>query len=146
MATVSEGSVIMAASVPEGFETMALAGEFAHTVGPFYQKRTAGGWRFGMLAEPRHTNPAGVVHGGVLITFLDHVLGKLVWDALKGEIAATVSLNADLLAAAKPGDWIEAEGKITRRTRSLVFIRGRAYLGDKAIATASGVWKVQKPG
>ncbi len=132
----------MTLTPPEGFEAMALAGVFARTVGPFYERRVAGGWRFGLLAEARHGGAAGVIHGGVLFTFLDHVLGKLVWEALGNESAATVSLNADFLAAAVPGDWIEAEGDITRRTSSLVFIRGSAYLGTKTIATASGVWKV----
>ena len=124
---------------------MALAGAFAPTVGPFYEKRLAGGWRFAMLAEARHGSAAGVIHGGVLFTFLDHVLGKLACEALGDESAATVSLNADFLAAAMPGDWIEAEGGITRRTSSLVFIRGRAYLGTKTIATASGIWKLGQP-
>lgn len=124
---------------------MTRAGEFIENFGPLFEKRVGGGWRFGMLAEARHCNPTGVVHGGVLITFLDHILGKLVWDALVDKAAATISLNADLLAAAMPGDWVEAEGAVTLKTNALVYIRGRAFRGETTLATASGVWKVLGP-
>ena len=134
----------MTRALPAGFEAMAPWGALVDTVGPFYQKRLDGGWRFGMLAEARHGDGAGVVHAGVLLTFLEHILGKLVRDALEGEIAAAVSLNADLLATAKPGDWIEAQGEITLKTSSLVFARGRAFVRTKTLATASGIWKFEK--
>ncbi len=135
----------MNAALPPGFEPMSMSGEFVAAVGPFYEKGAGEDRRFGFPAEDRHSNPAGVIHGGVLITFLDHVLGKLVWDALEDRKAATISLNADLLAAARPGDWIEAEGEITRRTTSLLFMRGRAFTEDRTLVTASGIWKVQGP-
>lgn len=76
------------------------------------------------------------------MSFLDHVLGKLVWQALGDRVAATVSLNTDLVAAARPGDWIEAAGEVTRKSSSLVFACGRAYVGESTLATAAGMWKV----
>jgi acyl-coenzyme A thioesterase PaaI-like protein len=135
----------MSLTVPKGFDPMAQSGDFALGIGPFYEKRTGRGWRFGLRVEQRHTIPTGVAHGGLVMTFLDHVLGKLVWEALGDRIAATVSLNVDLLAAARPGDWIEAEGEVTRKSSSLVFVRGRAYSGEETLATANGVWKVLGP-
>lgn len=135
----------MSLTVPPGFEPMPLSGAFVEAVGPIYQRRDGEGWRFGMAIEARHANPTGVAHGGVLITLLDHVFGKLVWDALRDRTAATISLNADLLAAARPGDWVEAEGGVSARTLSLVFVRGRAVRGEVTLATASGVWKVLGP-
>jgi len=135
----------MSASVPEGFEPMVQSGGFVDAIGPFYEKRVGGGWRFGVLVEARHGNPAGVSHGGLLISFLDHLLGKLVWEALVDKAAATISLNSDLIAAARPGDWVEGEGEVSRKSSSLVFARGRAFSGDKTLATANGVWKVLGP-
>ncbi len=121
---------------------MRRSGAFVDGIGPFYEIRTGAGWRFGVRVEERHTIATGVAHGGLVMSFLDHVLGKLVWEALGDRIAATVSLNTDLVAAARPGDWIEAEGEVTRKSSSLVFARGRAYVGESTLATAAGVWKV----
>ncbi len=135
----------MTSQVPDGFEPMPGSGAFVDDIGPVYQKRVGEDWRFGMRVEARHANPAGVTHGGVLMTFLDHILGKLVWDALEDKVAATIGLNTDLLAAARPGDWIEAEGEVTALTASIVFARGRARAGETMLATASGVWKILGP-
>jgi acyl-coenzyme A thioesterase PaaI-like protein len=53
-----------------------------------------------------------------------------------------VSLNGDLLAAAKADEWVEAEGEVVRRTRELVFTRGTILYGERTLFTASGVWKI----
>lgn len=135
----------MSLRVPKGFAPMAQSGPFVDAIGPFYEMRTDRGWRFGLRVEERHANPAGVPHGGLLISFLDHLLGKLVWVALGNKVAATVSLNCDLIAAARPGDWVEGEGEVSRKSSSLVFARGRAYRGDRTLTTANGVWKVLGP-
>lgn len=133
----------MSADIPEGFEPMPLSGGLFDVIGPIYQRQIDGVWRYGMLMDAeRHTNVRGVVHGGVLTSFLDQFMGKLVWDALVDKLAATISLSTDFLAGAGPGDWVEGEGEITRQTGSLVFMRARAFTDGKTLVTASGIWKV----
>ena len=78
---------------------------------------------------------------GMLMTFIDRTLGSLVWHAIDGRPCATVSLNTDFLAPARPGDWIECRGQVTRQTRALVFVRGELTTADRTLMTASGVWK-----
>ena len=133
----------MSTPIPEGFEPMPMQTGLFDVIGPIYQRRVNGVWRYGMLMdERRHTNVRGVVHGGVLTSFLDQFMGKLVWDALENKLAATINLSTDFLAAAKPGDWIEGTGEVTRQTGSLVFMRARAFTSEKTLVTASGIWKV----
>jgi acyl-coenzyme A thioesterase PaaI-like protein len=122
---------------------MPVSGSCCDVIGPAYQRRVNGLWRFGMrMEEARHSNVRGVVHGGVLTSFLDQFLGKLVWDALEDKLAATINLSTDFLAGAELGDWIEGEGEVTRQTGSLVFMHGRVLKGETTLATASGIWKV----
>ena len=133
----------MSATIAEGWEPMPVSGGFFDLIGPVYQRRVNGVWRFGMaMEEARHSNFRGVVHGGVLTSFLDQFLGKLVWDALEDRLAATINLSTDFLASAEPGDWIEGVGEVTRQTGSLVFMHGRVLEGETTLATASGIWKV----
>lgn len=132
--------------VPEGFAELGHQGGFFHTIGPVYIAGAGTGERYGMFMEAeRHDNVRGVVHGGVLVSFLDQFLGKVVWDALVDRMAATVSLSTDFLAPALPGDWIEGEGRVVRRTSSLVFVEGRVLKGETVLATARGVWMVIGP-
>ena len=76
------------------------------------------------LAEERHTNPAGIVHGGMLTTLLDHALSVIAWEANERKPCITVALDVQFLAPARPGDFVVAAGRIVRQTSSLVFMQG----------------------
>jgi len=118
-------------------------GPFTQLVGPIWVKReseTASA--YGLLAEERHTNSRGVVHGGMLMTFADHMLGWLVWDLVDRRPCATVSLNSQFTAAVRPGDWVEMRGHVVRQTRSLIFVQGTMTVGEKTVFAAEGIWKV----
>jgi uncharacterized protein (TIGR00369 family) len=133
-----------------GWKQRSGQGPFTQQVGPVWVKREAEGpcgSAYALLAEERHTNSRGVVHGGMLMTLADHVLGWMVWDAVERAACATVSLNNQFIAPAKPGDFIEMRGRIIRQTRSLIFIHGTATVrdrtgADKPVLTSEGIWKV----
>ncbi|CAE7205205.1 unnamed protein product [Symbiodinium microadriaticum] len=93
-------------------------------------------------AEPRHINRGGVVHGGMLMTFADQVLGFAASDAADGKTCSTMSLNCDFVAAARIGDVIEGRAWVTRRTRSVIFVQGEVSSGGQILMTATGVWKI----
>lgn len=131
-----------APTVPAGFVICRIAdGRFADAVGPLYV-RDGEPARFGFLAESRHGNVRETVHGGMLMTLADQVLGLTVMQAVGLETpVVTVSLHCDFVSAAKPGDWIEGEATVTRMTRSLVFVRGSLSHGGHVVLSAAGVWK-----
>jgi uncharacterized protein (TIGR00369 family) len=95
----------------------------------------------GLLVEEKHSNIHGIVHGGMISTFLDQTLGHTVWEASDRGPNVTIQLNVHFISGAKQGDFLIAEGEVMRVTRSIVFVRGRLTAGDRLIAHADGVWK-----
>jgi uncharacterized protein (TIGR00369 family) len=134
------------ANPPPGFAVSTIFdGQFADRVGPLFEKPLPdGGCVFGMRVRPDHCNARQTMHGGMMMTLADQVLGLTVDRALENDgLSATVSLNCDLIAAALPGDWVEGEAEVVRKTRSIVFVRGtlrRAESGE-VLLSASGLWK-----
>ena len=129
-------------SVPEGFKPFQVSGPFAQSCGPFYYRQEAGGdYGYGFAAEERHTNPYGVVHGGVLVTFADTFMGRTVVAAAKCA-CATITLNTEFMAGGAPGDWIEGSAEVTRLTRGLAFLRADVSSGGTLLMTASGIWRL----
>jgi uncharacterized protein (TIGR00369 family) len=126
----------------QGWKPLRENGGFESLIGPLWFRREGDGAAFAFRAEARHANPNGVVHGGMLFSLADHALGSAVFFAGGKRPCATVSLNCDFVAAARPGDWIECRAEILRQGRSLVFVRGRVFAGERLLATADGVWKI----
>jgi len=114
---------------------------FPTLVGPFWAKREGQGWAYGFLAEPRHGNAHGMIHGGMLVTFLDQILGMTSWEAAGRAPVVTIQLNTHFVAAARAGEFLEARGEAVRATKSVVFVRGEITTGGRVVATADGVWK-----
>ena len=127
-----------------GWKAREVPGFFG-LVGPLWTKKEESGWAYGFLAEPRHTNPAGVVHGGMLATILDHAVSLTAWEANERRPVVTVQLDTHFIAAVLPGHFIEARGRVVKRTGSLVFVQGTLSVGGDEVATASGVLKVLEP-
>jgi uncharacterized protein (TIGR00369 family) len=139
-----------AAAVPPGWTVLAgtLQGEggFGAVNGPFWERarpgEDGGGVDIAFLVGEQHLNSNGIVHGGMLMTFVDQAIGATVWRSIDRKPCATITLNCNFLAPAKLGDWLEARAEITRRGRSVVFAGGRIRCEDRILLTAEGVWKI----
>ncbi len=128
--------------VPDGFKPFQVSGPFALSCGPFYYREEPGGdYSYGFAAEERHTNPYGIVHGGVLVTFVDTLMGRSVVAAAKCA-CATITLNTEFMAGGAPGNWIEGKAEVTRMTRTLAFLRADVSSGGDLLMTASGIWRL----
>ena len=95
--------------------------------------------------QPRgdHLNGGGAVHGGLLMTFADSVLGIAAWGACEpGAWCVTVSQSSNFLRAVRPGDLIEVTPVVTRATRSMIFTRGDFSVGTEIVFQAQSLWKV----
>lgn len=131
----------MTPSIPHGYARCPMPdGGFATIVGPLLMRRTDTGLRFAFQATDKHTNARGVLHGGMLLTFADQVLGLTVQSVVGTLNVATVSLNCDLVSAAFPGDFIEGEATVSRAARTLIFVKGTLTRGETVIMNASGLW------
>lgn len=119
----------------------ALSG-FIETAGPLWTRREEAGWAYGMACEARHLNPAGRMHGGALVTLLDHAISTVAWEASGRLPCVTVQLSTQFLGAVAPGQFIEARAQVSRQTRSLLFLHGTLSVEGEAVLTAQAVLRV----
>ena len=109
--------------------------------GPFFWRRLEDGQHhFVMQADARHCNRQGIVHGGLMMTMIDLALAATAKEVLTDRYV-TISLNSEFVAAGNYGEIIEANGELVRRTRSLAFVRGSVYVGQRVLLTSSAVFK-----
>jgi uncharacterized protein (TIGR00369 family) len=125
----------------DGWKVLPERGFPVH-VGTFYSRRFEEGYRFGFIAEERHANVGGVVHGGMLMTFVDDMLGLSVFFAAKQRPVSTIQLNTRFVSPARPGDFVTCRPEVQRVTRSVVFVRGEVFVDERLVLSADGVWKI----
>ena len=130
--------------IPQGYELCTKAdGAFDSAAGPLFIRFDGKGFAFRVGAK--HCNARDVVHGGMLMTFADQVLGLMVQREVGSVEVVTVSFHCDMVSGAVQGELIEGEAVVTHVTRSIVFVRGLLRSGDRPVLTASGLWKRLKP-
>ena len=117
---------------------------FVALVGPMWKRRSGETDHYAFVAEAKHHNRRGVVHGGMLMTFADQAFGELVLDSVDHRLCATIQLNTHFIAAVQAGDFVVGRGEIVRKTRSIVFVRGILSVGNRQVAGIDGIWKVLK--
>lgn len=127
--------------VPAGWSPLRASG-FPDHVGPLWIRKGDGLPRFAMLADERHVNVHGIVHGGMLMTFADTGLGITVWEAMDRQPCVTIQFAVQFLDAVRPGDFVELDAEVLRRSASVVFVRGTLLCGERRVASVDGVWKM----
>lgn len=132
MITEQQRPALPAGFIPAEFEDPAEV-----MIGPFYkhqhQPRTL------LWTEDKHTNLAGVVHGGVLMTFVDFTLCSAVMRDPQFESCVTLNANCNFTDNVGSGNWIEGVCEITRQSKRLVFATGSLITEDKTLVTFSGL-------
>jgi uncharacterized protein (TIGR00369 family) len=118
---------------------------FIGLIGPLLYKAEAGMHRFGFLAEAKHENRRGVIHGGMLAAFADRSLAQTCLIANDFRPQATIALDVRYVDAVHVGEFVEAVCELVRKTRSVVFLRGTLTAGSRIVATADGTWKLLTP-
>ena len=120
---------------------------FSAHIGAEMEELRDGYARLSLVLEPRHTNPNGVMHGGVITTMMDSALGAAL-GSLRGPESgrtphSTVEMNASFLAGARPGDKIVVEGRVLRLGKSIAFGEAEARKGDELIAKGRLTFAIQ---
>jgi acyl-coenzyme A thioesterase PaaI-like protein len=111
-------------------------------LGELHTRRTEQGWRYAVQLDKSHANAQGFVHGGVLMTFMDHAMALLIWEATDRAMTSTVHLDSHFLASVKPPAFVECDGQILRRGKNLIFARGVLKVEGKDVFEATGVWSI----
>src|SRR4029450_11601558 len=126
--------------IPEGFRKLDVPDDFVGLIGPLWFKVEGEQLRVGLPLEPRHGNPMGWAHGGLLVTVADMVLG--VASAPATGISwphPTVSLSTEFVRGAKLGQWLEGTARIARRTINFCFCSCHLVLRRENVLGAAGV-------
>jgi uncharacterized protein (TIGR00369 family) len=129
-------------NLPDGAEEIPFVGYNNH-IGPLYSLPDEGGFhRFCFRADPLHMNAAGTVHGGMLMSLADIAMSRAARADTEAQNSSTVSLSCDFVGPGKLGDVIEARVRVTRRTRTIVFLSADIVSEGRTLLVASGVWKI----
>jgi uncharacterized protein (TIGR00369 family) len=120
---------------------------FNSHIGNMYVKRGEKGTRdefvLAIRVQQNMCNPAGSLHGGMMMTVAD-LVGTMGGGALAGlrKFLPTVSMTCDFVSPAKVGDWVEGRPELVRQTRSLLFTNIYLTVGEEKILRASSIAKI----
>ena len=130
--------------IPEGFRAVSVGGAFIAHNGPLYARWTGERLQLGFRVEPRHTNPLGICHGGMMATLADMLLPCASMYQAGGErrFLPTISLQVDYLGASALGAWVQGEGEVLRTTRNLLFAQGIITADGTPVLRVSGIFKM----
>jgi uncharacterized protein (TIGR00369 family) len=129
---------------PPGFVASATRGPYSTHNGPYFHRDPQEeATEHAFFALPRHANGLGLVHGGMLTSFMDGLLAAAVWQASRRS-SVTIHLSIDFLHMARVGEWVFGESRVTRLTRDVAFVEGRAHAARSDIVRASGVFKLMR--
>ena len=116
-------------------------------IGTLYAKRGEKGtpdeFVLGFRVQAHMCNPAGGLHGGMMMTVAD-LVGTMGGGTLAGlrKFLPTVNMTFDFVAPAKLGDWVEGRCEVVRQTRSLLFTSIYLTVGEDKILRASSIAKI----
>jgi uncharacterized protein (TIGR00369 family) len=130
--------------LPDGATEVSVAA-FAKYVGPIWRLpdgEDGAVKRFAFRVAEKHMNSAGSVHGGMLMTLADMAMSQSSRLASGAKSCATVSLNCDFVGPGRLGDLIEARVRVTRTSRTMVFLSAELVSSDRVILVATGLWKI----
>lgn len=133
----------MMSKLPQGFEPIFRSSPYLALLGPIFNKKTEKGLVIGLMAEAKHCNARGQVHGGVLSSLADIALGyNAAFSTSTPVPIVTASLTIDYVGAAKLGEWIEIETDVQKVGRKMAFANCYFNVKSQRIARASGVFTV----
>ena len=98
---------------------MRLPPPVAELIGIEIERAEAGETLMTLVAEERHSNPMGTVHGGILCDLADGALGVCWASTLaEGESFTTVEMKINFLRPIREGR-LRAVGTVTKRGRQI---------------------------
>jgi acyl-coenzyme A thioesterase PaaI-like protein len=137
-------------SVPEGWSLLDVGArlgmdkpEFMGHVGPLYTRDVDGMPQIGFEVLQHMCNPAGICHGGMMMTVMDVGLAFILHARLGGaQFTPSVSFNFDFLAPGELGNWLETSGQCTQNTKRTGFVSGLLTGPNGPVMSGSGIFKI----
>lgn len=139
METATPPTAITAASLENAGWSRMKVSSFSDLIGPVWERE--GEQHFAFIVDAKHDNSLNRVHGGMIMTFCDDGMGVTARKPHGGIPVFTIEFSCRFIDGAKRGDLVELKCEIVKATRSLIFMRGTCFVGERIIATCDGVWK-----
>jgi uncharacterized protein (TIGR00369 family) len=132
-------------AIPEklaGYRLTKLIDPFENFVGPLYERGEKLARQYAFVVDERHVNMRGVIHGGMLMTLADMTMGQAAWDACDHADVVTLNMQSQFIRGARLGEVVEVQPVLTRRTRSIIFLRGDFKVSEEIIFSCASLWKI----
>ena len=91
-----------------------------------------------LVATQGHTNPLGIIHGGITCFIADGAMGNAIRGL--GVNGVTVDFSNAFTAAAQVGDTIVAQGKGLKAGKHMIYAEAYVYSGEKLIGHCKGTF------
>ena len=137
----------MHANVPDGFQPFPEDQGFTNHIGPLYFRVDdgvdGGVGVMGFVVQDIHMNPAGICHGGMMMTLMDMAVGMNVQMAAKTEaFSPTIQMSYDFLQPAFKDEWLVSEIDFRHTTRRLGFASGLMIGPNGPVMRCNGLAKL----
>jgi len=126
---------------PSGWNRREMKGIPA-SMGALWTRRDGDVWHYGLQLDDSHANAQGFIHGGVLMTFMDHALSLMIWEAAGRAMCSTIHLDSHFLSSLRAPCFVELDGQIRKQGKRLAFLRGIIRSDGKDVMEATGVWSI----
>jgi len=133
------------ANPPDGFSVFPYSDGFAAHVGPLFIEMRDGEGVLGFRVMPHHCNPAGICHGGMMMTLMDMAIGVNVAIGAKTDaFTPSVNLVYDFVAPGPQGAWLESKVDWVHATKRTGFANGYLMGPDGVVMRANGICKIAR--
>ena len=78
---------------------------------------------FSFVIREEMCNPMGILHGGMIATMLDDVMGATTFAQGEPEFFTSINLNLDFLKSAKKGEEVQAKAEVIRKGRAVMYLQ-----------------------
>ncbi|MGE0733694.1 MAG: PaaI family thioesterase [Alphaproteobacteria bacterium] len=132
----------MNTSTPPNFTPFFRKFGFLRHIGPLWHKPEGRGVVVGLRVGEVHVNPMHTLHGGMMATLCDVAMAEnAAYYAGADQFFVTIGLDAQFIAPAREGAWVEARATPTRITKSTAFMSARLTEGETVLMVANGIFR-----
>ncbi len=113
-----------------------------HIGGIDFKKVSDDTFEFSTTVKNYNLNSGGISHGGYIAAILDNGMGSAAYRVIEGKRCVTIALDIKFISTSKEGDTLIGRVKISKKTKSLVFVVAELFEKTNLVATGSGTWKI----
>ncbi|HZK42733.1 MAG TPA: PaaI family thioesterase [Syntrophomonadaceae bacterium] len=93
---------------------------------------------FKVTPTEKHTNPMGIVHGGLLMSIADAAMGNAIRSL--GNLGVTIDMSTSFISLAPINQEIIAKGQVLRSGKNLHFVEAKVFAEDKLLLHCKGTF------